>query len=259
MDALWYHHLCVSSNSPNPPERGSRAEPATGPTVTPDIGAPSPTGSPAPLAPSAPSPPSAPSASGLAEPPDLPPDLAALVSQGQHATAAEQALARGLPGHAARLYEQLWDFARASAAARAAGDLPRALRCAVSARDEAAIGELVALLARDQAGQRTAADLLAQLRRHGDAAPLYEELGLADEAAQSYLRAHRDLDAARIYQQLGQDRRAGQILERALELATVDEKPSLQLALGQILSRRGAHAEAATFLQSARTLSLIHI
>jgi tetratricopeptide (TPR) repeat protein len=151
-----------------------------------------------------------------------------------------------------RLFEQIWAFDKAALAARDAGDLPRALRCAVSARDEALIAEIIAELARDESAQLATAALLVQLRRFTEAAQLFEARGEKEQAAQAYLRAHRDLDAARLYQELGQDRKAGQLLERALGLATGEERPQIQLALGCLLARRGAHAEAATLLQEAR-------
>lgn len=183
---------------------------------------------------------------------DLPVAVAELVAQGQHAAAADLARSLGHPAAAVRLYEQIWDFGKAALTARSAGDLPRALRAAVSARDEGLIAELVAELSRDEAAQLTTAELLVQLRRFAEAAQLFEARGELEQAAAAYLRAHKDLDAARLYQALGQDRRAGQLLERTLGLASGDERPQIQLALGRLLARRGAHAEAATYLQEAR-------
>src|SRR5690242_10344303 len=50
-----------------------------------------------------------------------------LIAAGRHADAARRALDTGEPARAADLYEKLWDFRAALGAARAAGDLPRAL------------------------------------------------------------------------------------------------------------------------------------
>lgn len=190
--------------------------------------------------------------SSASDPSDLPIAVADLVAKGHHAEAAALALSLGQHAVAVRLFEQIWDFGKAALAARGAGDLPRALRCAVSARDEALIAELVAELARDEGAQLATAELLVQLRRFAEAAQLFEARGDKDQAAAAYLRAHRDLDAARLYQELGQDRKAGQLLERMLGLSTGEERPQIQLMLGRLLARRGAHAEAATFLQEAR-------
>lgn len=224
----------MSSNSPRPPEEDAAAAGA-------EAGAPASAG----LATNR--------QAAVAEPTSsAAPDLGALVAEGQHGAAAEAALTQGRWAEAARLFEQLWDFARACQAARAGGDLPRALRNAVAARDEATVAALIAELAVDDDGRRATAALLAQLRRHGDAAELYEAAGQLEEAAGAYQRAHRDLDAARVYQRLGADRKAGQLLERALELATEPERPALELALGRLLARRGAFAEAASALQRAR-------
>ncbi|MEZ4360198.1 MAG: protein kinase [Kofleriaceae bacterium] len=175
-----------------------------------------------------------------------------LIRQHKHAAAAELALAAGEPGRAAELFEQVWDFARAAAAARAAGDLPRALRCALSARDAALVDGLVAELCARDGGIRQAAELLQQQRRWAQAAPLLESLGELEAAAAAYERGHLALEAARLYQQLGHDRKAGQLLERALELAAGQERSALLLALGRLLARRGAYPEAAERLQEAR-------
>lgn len=225
MDAVWYHHSRVSSNSQSPPEP---LDPAAPPGLPPSPGS---------------------------ETETQPAAVTDLIAQGQHGAAAELAQNLGYPGLAAKLFEQIWDFDRACSAARAAGELPRALRCAVSARDEKATADIVAELATNDAGKLATAELLSQLRQFGDAAQLYESAGRLEEAAHSYHRAHRDLDAARLYQQIGQDRKAGQLLERTLELSTGDERPQVQLALGRLLAGRGAYAEAATLLQAARTSS----
>lgn len=229
----------MSSNSPRPPEEEAAEAGARAAEAAETAGAGLATNRPEPVA----------------EPTNaaLPPEHGALLAAGRHEAAAEAALAHGQWAEATRLFEQLWDFARACQAARAGGDLPRALRNAVAARDEATVAALIAELAVDDEGRRATAALLAQLRRHGDAATLYEAAGALEEAAAAYQRAHRFLDAARVHQLLGADRKAGRLLELALELATEHERPALELALGRLLARRGAFAEAAGALQRART------
>jgi hypothetical protein len=69
-----------------------------------------------------------------------------LIAGGRHADAARLASARGEHARAAELYEKLWDFRGALAAARAAGDPARALRYAIELDDAAAIHELLATL-----------------------------------------------------------------------------------------------------------------
>src|SRR5580704_19301595 len=98
--------------------------------------------------------------------------IADLIAAGKHADAARAALDAGQPGRAADLYEKLWDFRGALDAARAAGDLPRALRYALELRDEPAAAELQAALAATDDGARTALDVLVRMRRHGEAAVL---------------------------------------------------------------------------------------
>ncbi len=175
-----------------------------------------------------------------------------LVAAGRHADAARRALDTGDPTRAADLYEKLWDFRGALAAARAAGDLPRALRYAIEVREETTVGELIGLLTATDDGARAALGVLIRMRRHADAAPLAERLGDIAQAIELYTRARRDLDAARLLEAQGRDRDAGRLLERALDLAAADERAPIQLALGRILARRGAYPEATRLLQDAR-------
>ncbi|MEO8554599.1 MAG: protein kinase, partial [Kofleriaceae bacterium] len=177
-----------------------------------------------------------------------------LIANGRHADAAAQALASGQPARAADLYEKLWDFRSALGAARAANDLPRALRYALELADDAAAAELLATLGATEEGSRAALDMLARMRRHAEAAPIAERLGDIAKAIDLYTRARRDLDAARLLDELGRDRDAGRLLEKALDVATDGERAPIQLALGRILARRGAYPEATRLLQDARKL-----
>jgi len=182
----------------------------------------------------------------------------ALVAAGRHADAARAALARGDHARAMELYEKLWDFRGALGAARAAGDLPRALRYAIEglARDgedrRPEVTELLATLTATEDGARAALEVLVKMRRHADAAPIAERLGELDRAIDLYSRAHDEISATRLLEAQGRDREAGRMLERALDLAAPAERAPLQLALGRILARRGAYPEAARLLQEAR-------
>jgi serine/threonine-protein kinase len=180
------------------------------------------------------------------------PSIDALIASGRHAEAARAASAAGHHGRAAELYERLWDFRGALDAARAGGDLPRALRYAHELGDAAAVADAMAALTATDEGTRTALDLLVRLRRHADAAPLAERLGDTARAIELYGRAHKALDAARLLETQGRDRDAGRMLERALDLASDAERAQIQLALGRILARRGAYPEATRLLQDAR-------
>ncbi len=179
------------------------------------------------------------------------PTIAELIASNRHPEAAAAAMAAAEFALAADLYEKLWDFANALAAARGAGDAARILRYTVELGDDQAIAAQVDAMAQTDDGARVALDLLVKLRRHGLAAPIAERL--ADErAVDLYTRAHRDLDAARLLEAAGRDRDAGKLLERALDLASVEERAAIQLALGRILARRGAYPEATRLLQEAR-------
>ena len=153
---------------------------------------------------------------------------------------------------AADLYEKLWDFQGAFEAAKAAGELSRALRYAIELGAQSSIEALLAVLTGTEEGTRSALDVLVRMRRHADAAPLAERLGDTAKAIDLYTRAHKTLDAARLLESVGRDRDAGRLLERALDLAADAEKAQLQLALGRILARRGAYPEAARLLQESR-------
>ncbi|HEX3762288.1 MAG TPA: protein kinase [Kofleriaceae bacterium] len=180
------------------------------------------------------------------------PSIDALIAAGRHAEAARAASAAGHHARAAEIYERLWDFRGALGAARAGGDLPRALRYAIELGDAAAVGEAMAALTATDDGARAALDVLVRLRRHADAAPLAERLGDTARAIELYGRAHKALDAARLLETQGRDRDAGRLLERALDLASDGERGQIQLALGRILARRGAYPEATRLLQDAR-------
>ncbi|HWO27076.1 MAG TPA: protein kinase [Kofleriaceae bacterium] len=184
-----------------------------------------------------------------------------LIAAGRHADAARAALAGGDHARAIELFEKLWDFRGALEAARAAGDLPRALRYAIEISSvvtrgdddrRAAVTELLAQLTATEDGARAALDVLVKMRRHADAAPIAEQLGELDRAIDLYSRAHDEIAAARLLEAQGKDREAGRMLERALDLAAEAERAPLQLALGRILARRGAYPEAARLLQEAR-------
>ena len=180
------------------------------------------------------------------------PSIDALIAAGRHAEAAVAASAAGHHARAAEIYERLWDFRGALGAARAGGDLARALRYAHELGDPAAIAEAMTTLTATDEGARVALDVLVRLRRHAEAAPLAERLGDTARAIELYGRAHKALDAARLLEAQGRDRDAGRLLERALDLAAAGERAEIQLALGRILARRGAYPEATRLLQDAR-------
>jgi eukaryotic-like serine/threonine-protein kinase len=175
-----------------------------------------------------------------------------LIAAGRHADAAKQALETGQATRAADLYEKLWDFRSALGAARAAADLPRALRYALELHDEPQATEILTELSATDDGSRAALEMLIRMRRHAEAAPIAERLGDVNKAIDLYTRARKDLDAARLLEGLGRDRDAGRLLEKALDLALDNERAPLQLALGRILARRGAYPEATRLLQDAR-------
>ncbi|HSK00806.1 MAG TPA: hypothetical protein VK932_06180, partial [Kofleriaceae bacterium] len=109
----------------------------------------------------------APVAEAVPEPEPVPEPEAVdnLVRAGRHAEAARAALARGDHARAIELFEKVWDFRGALEAARAAGDLPRALRYAIELASDPEVAELLAALTAPEDGARAAHDVLAKLRR----------------------------------------------------------------------------------------------
>jgi serine/threonine-protein kinase len=180
-------------------------------------------------------------------------EVDSLVAKGLYQEAAELAEASELPARAAELWERIWEFGKAAACARAAGDLDRALRNAVEARDDGLTGELIdQLSAAGPDGVRSAVEILADRRRHDRAARLAESIGDRERAIDLYKRGHLDMDAARLLAEVGRDREAGQLLERLLRLGDGgDHTPAAHLLLGQILARRMQHEESVRHLQEA--------
>ena len=176
-----------------------------------------------------------------------------LVAAGRYAEAARAAVQAGETAIAVQLFERIWDFISAARVALEAGDLPRALKNAIDARDEDLVGQATSAL-RDQGeeGRRAALEVFAARRRFDRAAELAEELGLPDRAADFYLSSHRDLDAARLYADLGRDREAGRLYERVIEqAASPDDVGEAHLRLGLLLARRLQHEAAVRQLQEA--------
>ena len=177
--------------------------------------------------------------------------VAELLAAGRHVEAAALALRDGDAGRAAKIYEQIWDFAAAAHAAHAGGDLPSALRYALDARDAPFTRELLGRLTSTDDGTRAAVDILARARQYDQAAALAERVGDRDRAIDLYQRAHHDLDAARLLEAAGRDREAGRLLERAVDLLAGDERAQAHLQLGRVLAHRAAYADAARHLQEA--------
>jgi serine/threonine-protein kinase len=189
---------------------------------------------------------------GNSDEPSIEASVDELIAAGRHADAAVAASAAGQHARAADIYERLWDFRGALGAARAGGELARALRYALELGDASATADAMAALTATDDGSRAALDVLVRLRRNAEAAPLAERLGDTARAIELYGRAHKALDAARLLEAAGRDRDAGRMLERALDLASDSERARIQLALGRILARRGAYPEATRLLQDAR-------
>ena len=97
----------------------------------------------------------------------------ALVAEGQYEAAARRAQADGLYDRAAALYERIWQFDMAAAAAVKGGDPARALKNAIEARNDELIDTLVTQLRETgETGVATAVDALEKGRRFDAAARL---------------------------------------------------------------------------------------
>ncbi|HKA91621.1 MAG TPA: protein kinase [Haliangiales bacterium] len=175
-------------------------------------------------------------------------DIDRLQSDGRHAEAAAAAAERGEHARAAAIYERIWDFTRAAAEARLAGDLRAALRNLLDARSLDAAAALGRELA--GAGQARAAAETFEARRVWDqAGALWEQAGDDERAAGAFQRGGLAVEAAGALLRLGRLREAGRVLEKALHIEPNDARASL--ALGRVLARLGHHEEAARRLQEA--------
>jgi len=175
-------------------------------------------------------------------------DIETLLQAGRHAEAAERLAAAGAHGRAAAIYERIWDFARAAAQARLAGDLLGALRNLVDARsldEAAALGKALAGAGRGVA----AAEIFAARRVYDQAGALFAQAGDDERAAAAFGRGGLSVDAAAALERLGRAREAGLLLEKALKVDPGDAAAAL--ALGRILARLGHHQEAARRFQEA--------
>lgn len=179
-------------------------------------------------------------------PPGLAEETASLVRRGEHARAADLLREAGFPADAARLYEHIFERARAMDAYEAAGDLVAAVRVAVDVADAA---RLDALVSRAIAlGQGDA--LLGALTRSGrdaEVARVHAARGDLAAAARAYERAGMLDRAAQCLEDSGRARDAGLLLERHLEAYPEDAQSMWRL--GQIVARFGRHDDAIALLQ----------
>ncbi len=184
----------------------------------------------------------------------MPRDPQQLIAAGQLASAAALLEERGEHTRAADLYEQLWDHVAVVRAARAAGDLPRALRAALLSREVALIEQLCAEAARAPEQTRLAAASACEERGALlQAGRLHEAAGQPREAASCFERAGFRLDAARLFEAAGDARRAIDLYrahladaEAPTSLLTVDDPV---FRLGRLLLRCGRAEEALPLLQ----------
>src|SRR5688572_9489818 len=131
-------------------------------------------------------------------------EIDALIAAGDVAAAATAARARGQLGRAMLLYERVWDFAAAAEVARQAGHGEAELRNLLDAHELAAavaLGERMA-----EAGAALAAAAVFEARRQpGEAARLYERGGELGRAQTLYARAAQHVDAGRLAEALGDE------------------------------------------------------
>jgi serine/threonine protein kinase len=176
-----------------------------------------------------------------------------LIERGEHAAAAQLAVASGEWGRAIALYRLLWRYADALPLALRLGDLALAVELALDARrgDEArAIARRIPAENAAELGRGALA--FAAHGEHWEAGQLAERGHDWDGAAAHYRRAGSHLDAGRMDDRAGRAREAGLAYERALAVAS-DERAAARAheALGRLLGRMGQHHEAARSLQQA--------
>lgn len=180
--------------------------------------------------------------------------VAELITAGQLAEAAQMLELIGEQTRAVELYERIWDFAAAAKAARACGQLTRALGNAIRNKDEGLALELVAEIH----GSNDAELCLAsgkEAEERGSlalSAKLYEYGGSLKQAAECYQRAGLLMAAGEIEARQGHAQAAIQLYEREVAAASEDgAAPSeARLALGRLLVRYGRHEQALAHLQT---------
>ena len=176
----------------------------------------------------------------------------ALVAEGRYLEAANAARSAGDSIRATELFERIWEFTLASECAREAGDLQRALTNAIDAKNDVLIRDIAGELEGSGSdGKRKALAAFEERRRFAEAARLAEAIGELERAVELYRSAHLDLDAARLLEDLGQDREAGRVLERVLEINSGPSSAEATLRLGLLLARRLQHEPAVRHLQEA--------
>jgi len=183
-------------------------------------------------------------------------DTDALIAAGRLEEAAARLEAEGEHARATDLYEQLWDFAGAARAARAAGDLPRAVGNMLQVRDPARLESVLLEAERAGADVTLACAAICEGRSAwAVAARLYRAGERHDDAARCLEQAGDLLEAARIREQLGQLKPAMELYRRHLgELDDAGGAPSAapSFELGRLLLRFGRPEEALPLLQRAR-------
>ncbi len=180
----------------------------------------------------------------------------ALVQQGRLAEAGRLCAELGDFDAAAELLEQACEFAAAAEQAMAAGALGRAARLAALADSEPAFSAIRQRLRSDGARERTTriAAELASRGHHGHAAELLEDIEAHAQAAEAFERAARALEAAHCYELARLPAEAARVLESALRAAPTAVLPpshadELRLALGELYARHQRHQAAVRVLQ----------
>jgi serine/threonine-protein kinase len=180
-----------------------------------------------------------------------------LIADGRLAEAAAALEQDGRPSRAADLYEQLWDHEAAARAARAAGDLPRAVRNALSVRDPAVVDRLLEEVERaNPAVIRQCAEACEERAAWGPAARLFRAADDPGEAARCHEQMGELAQAAKLRERLGELGPATDLYrQHLLELEEAGTAPGLVAEpaynLGRILLRSGRTEEAVPYLQQA--------
>ncbi len=176
-------------------------------------------------------------------------EIAELKGEGEHAAAAAAYWAAGFPSEAGKIYEEIFEHARALAAFEAGDDLAGSMRAALALEDTAAVDRVVTRATRTG----RAASLLGMLKarmRHREMGKIYAASGDLEAAADAFEQAGDLFRAATCREGMGDMRAAGLLYERHLEGNPGD--PEACLRLGRILCRFARSDDGIALLQRAR-------
>ncbi|MFO0679813.1 MAG: protein kinase [Polyangiaceae bacterium] len=174
-------------------------------------------------------------------------DVRKLADDDRLVEAAELSASRGDLSAAIDLLERACAFDRASVFAEEHGDLTRATRLALDARDEERAKALIDRAVADPAHRDRVLHELGRRNAHVHLGRALEKTGALRDAASAYERAGAFLESAEAWERAGDPARASAVLETAMRNDPTDARANV--AQGRLLLRHGKTEAALRALQ----------